>query len=92
MAVIVKNHSILINPLENFCFGLRSKETQRQYPKILNILQVKSALGVFRAYVKRIEDKAVYRNELSLVPNEPVSTAFEILRKKFKIDKDSFTL
>jgi len=26
-----------INPFENFCFGLRSKETQRQYPKLLNI-------------------------------------------------------
>ncbi len=37
MADIVTNHYIQINPFENFCFGLRSKETQRQYPKILNI-------------------------------------------------------
>ena len=44
-------------------------------------IQVKSALGVFRGYVKRMEDKAVYRVELSLVPNEPVSTAFETLRR-----------
>ena len=45
-------------------------------------VQVKSALGVFRGYVKRMEDKAVYRVEQSLVPNKPVSTAFETLRKK----------
>jgi hypothetical protein len=55
-------------------------------------IQLKSALGVFRAYVKRIEDKAVYRNELSLVPNEPVSTAFGTLRRDAKIDKDSLSL
>ena len=55
-------------------------------------IQVKSALGVFRGYVKRMEDKAVYRVEKSLVPNEPVSTAFETLRKKSKMDNDSFTL
>ena len=36
MTDLVANH-IQINPLENFCFGLRSKETQRQYPKILKI-------------------------------------------------------
>jgi len=28
---------VQINPYENFSFGLRSKETQRQYPKILKI-------------------------------------------------------
>jgi hypothetical protein len=45
-------------------------------------LQVKSALGVFRAYVKRIgDDKVVQRFEESLAPNEPISTAFETLRK-----------
>jgi hypothetical protein len=55
-------------------------------------IQVKSALGVFRGYVKWMEDKAVYRVEQSLVTNEPVSTAFETLRKKSKMDNDSFTL
>jgi hypothetical protein len=55
-------------------------------------IQVKSALGVFRGYVKRIEDKAVYRVERSLVPNEPVSSAFETLRRGVKIDKDSLSL
>lgn len=57
----------------------------------LNI-QVKSALGVFRGYVKLMEDKAVYRGEQSLVPNEPLSTAFETLRKGVKMDKDSLSL
>ncbi len=55
-------------------------------------IQVKSALGVFRGYVKVIEDKAVYRVERSLVPNEPVSSAFETLRRGVKIDKDSLSL
>jgi hypothetical protein len=55
-------------------------------------IQVKSALGVFRAYVKRIEDEAVQRFEQSLTPNEPLSTAFETLRRDAKIDKDSLTL
>jgi hypothetical protein len=36
MTEVVIN-TIQINPYENFCFGLRSKETQRQYPKILDI-------------------------------------------------------
>jgi len=36
MADLVINHA-QINPFENFCFGLRSKETQRQYPKLLTI-------------------------------------------------------
>jgi hypothetical protein len=36
MTDLVTNQ-VQINPFENFCFGLRSKETQRQYPKILNI-------------------------------------------------------
>ncbi len=30
-------NQVQINPLENFSFGLISKETQRQYPKILKI-------------------------------------------------------
>jgi integrase len=30
-------NQVQINPYENFSFGLRSKETQRQYPKILKI-------------------------------------------------------
>ncbi len=56
-------------------------------------LQVKSALGVFRSYVKRIgDDKVVQRFEQSLTPNEPISTAFETLRKKSKMDGDSFAL
>ncbi len=55
-------------------------------------LQVKSALGVFRGYVKRIEDKVVYRGELSMTPDEPVSTSFETLRSDIKIDKDSLSL
>ena len=55
-------------------------------------IQVRSALGVFRGYEKMIEDKAVYRNEVSLVPNEPVSTAFETLRRDAKIDRDSLSL
>ena len=49
-------------------------------------------MGVFRNHVKRIGDKAVYRSEPSLVPNEPVSTAFETLRGDAKIDKDSLLL
>jgi hypothetical protein len=36
MTDLVTNQ-LQINPFENFCFGFRSKETQRQYPKILNI-------------------------------------------------------
>jgi hypothetical protein len=36
MTDLVTNQ-VQINPCENFCFGLRSKETQRQYPKLLNI-------------------------------------------------------
>ncbi len=53
-------------------------------------IQVKSALGVFRAYVKRIgNDKVVQRLEHSLAPNEPISTAFETLRKKSETDSDS---
>ncbi len=36
MVDLVTNQ-VQVNPYENFCFGLRSKETQRQYPKILNI-------------------------------------------------------
>jgi len=55
-------------------------------------IQVKSALGVFRAYVKRIGDKAVYRVEQSLTPNEPVSSAFDTLRRDVKIDKDLLSL
>jgi hypothetical protein len=30
-------NQVQINPLGNFSFGLRSKETQRQYPKLLKI-------------------------------------------------------
>jgi hypothetical protein len=56
----------------------------------LNI-QVKSAIGVFRGYVKRIGDKAVYRGELSMTPNEPLSTAFETVKRNAKIDKESLT-
>lgn len=55
-------------------------------------IQLKSALGVFRAYVKRIGDKAVYRVEQSLTPNEPVSSAFDTLRKGVKIGRDSLSL
>ncbi len=55
-------------------------------------MQIKSALGVFRGYVKRIEDKVLYRVEQSLTPNEPLSTAFETLRKGVKIDKDFLSL
>ncbi len=56
-------------------------------------IQVKSALGVFRAYVKRIgDDKVVQRFEHSLTPDEPISTAFETLRKKSIMDGDSFAL
>ena len=56
-------------------------------------IQVKSALGVFRAYVKRIgDDKVMQRFEQSLTPNEPVSTAFETLRRDAKIDKDLLSL
>ena len=42
--------------------------------------------------MKRIGDKAVYRGKQSLVPNEPVSTAFETLRMDAKIYKDSISL
>ncbi len=56
-------------------------------------IQVKSALGVFRAYVKRIWDgKVMQRFEQSLTPNESISTAFETLRKKSEMDGDSFAL
>jgi hypothetical protein len=55
-------------------------------------IQVKSAMGVFRGYVKVMEDKAVYRVERSLVPNEPVSSAFETLRGDVKIDNNSMSL
>jgi len=34
----------------------------------------------------------VQRFEQSLAPNEPISTAFENLRKKSKVDIDSFVL
>lgn len=55
-------------------------------------IQVKSAMGVFRGYVKRIEDKVVYRVEQSMTPNESVSTAFETLRKEVRIDIGSLSL
>ncbi|HEY6537012.1 MAG TPA: hypothetical protein VIY08_14650 [Candidatus Nitrosocosmicus sp.] len=55
-------------------------------------IQIKSAIRVFRAYVKPIKDKVFYRVEESLTPNEPVSTAFEILRNNVKIDEDSLSL
>lgn len=56
-------------------------------------IQIKSAIGVFRAYVKQTKDnKSVYRNENSMTPNEPVSTAFETIRKSVKIDKNSLSL
>ncbi len=55
-------------------------------------IQIKSAIGVFRAYVKQIDNKAFYRVEKSLTPNESVSTAFETLRNNVKIDEDSLSL
>jgi hypothetical protein len=55
-------------------------------------IQVKSAMGVFRGYVKRINDKAVYRVEKSVTPNLTISTAFETLRGDVKIDKNSISL
>jgi hypothetical protein len=55
-------------------------------------LQINPAIRGFRSYVKRIEDKAFYRFEHPVNPSEPVSTAFESLRKDAKIDKDSLSL
>ncbi len=55
-------------------------------------LQIKSAIGVFRAYVKQIDDKSFYRVEKSLAPNESVSTAFETFRNNVKINEDSLSL
>ena len=55
MAHIVINQA-QINPFENFCFGLRSKETQRQYPKLVNIfldfiLSVNSSINYLLYYL-----------------------------------------
>ncbi len=53
----------------------------------LNI-QVKSSIGVFRGYVKRIGDRVIYRTEKSLTLNEPLSGALENLRTNTDLDKD----
>jgi hypothetical protein len=55
-------------------------------------IQLKSDLGVFKEYVKLMEDKAVYRVEMSVAPNEPVYPVFETLRRDVKIDSDSPSL
>jgi hypothetical protein len=55
-------------------------------------IQIKSALGVFRVYVKQINDKPYYRVEKSLTTDEGVDTAFETLRNKIKIDRDNISL
>ena len=55
-------------------------------------LQINSTIKGFRSYVKRIDDKAFYRFEHPVNPNEPVSSVFESLRKDAKIDKDSLSL
>ncbi len=51
-------------------------------------LQVKSSIGVFRGYVKRIGEKVFYRAEKSLSPNEPISEALENLRTNTDLDKE----
>ncbi len=55
-------------------------------------IPISLAEKAFRGYVKQINDKAFYRVEESLTPNESVSTAFETLRNNVKIDKDSLSL
>jgi hypothetical protein len=51
-------------------------------------IQIKSATGVFRSYVKQLKNKAVHRNEISLTPNESLATAFDSLRNNIKIDRE----
>ena len=70
---------------------LRSKYEPMAQITTVN-LQIHPAIRGFRSYVKRIEDKAFYRFEHPVNPSEPVSTAFESLRKDAKIDKDSLSL
>ncbi len=51
-------------------------------------IQISTAEKVFRAYVKIIEDKAFYRIEKPLTPNEPVTIALEKLRTNTDLEKD----
>jgi integrase len=70
MADLVINQA-QINPFENFCFGLRSKETQRQYPKLLNI---------FLDFI--LSDNSLYQN--NIVNNDleaKCSTLFSYLKE-----------
>ncbi len=55
-------------------------------------IQISLAEKAFRGYIKQIDDKAFYRVEESLTPNEEVSTAFETMRNNVKIDEDSLSL
>lgn len=49
-------------------------------------IQISMAEKAFRAYVKIIGDKAYYRTEKSLTPNEPVNNALERLRTDTNLD------
>jgi hypothetical protein len=51
-------------------------------------IQIKSAIGVFRCYVKQLKNKSVNRNEISLTPNESLATAFDSLKNNIKIDRE----
>ncbi len=51
-------------------------------------IQISTAEKAFRAYVKIIGDKAYYRTEKSLTPNETIDKALEKLRTDTKIDNE----
>jgi len=68
MADLVINQ-VQINPFENFCFGLRSKETQRQYPKLLNI---------FLDFMLSDNNNSIYQNNAL---NNHLETVLNIILK-----------
>ena len=45
-----------------------------------------------RSHVKPIDDKAYYRFELVLTPNEPIEMALERIRTQVKIDESILSL
>jgi len=54
----------------------------------LHGVQISMAEKAFRAYVKVIADKAYYRAEKSLTPNEPMVQALENIRTNTDLTKD----
>ena len=55
-------------------------------------IQIPLVEKAVRAYVKSIGDRAYYRFELSLTPNESVGIALERIRTEVKIDKEILSM